>query len=46
MCGSNTLIKYGKDVVCKVCGYRIKDYKRLILEMGLIEFKKFERGIK
>lgn len=45
-CGSETLIKDGKDAVCKCCGYRIENYKNLELEMGTVEFKKFERSLK
>lgn len=44
-CGSKTLVKEGNDVICKECGYRIKDYKKLALELGRVEFKKFEQRI-
>lgn len=45
-CGSATLRKEGNDAVCRVCGQRISNYKKLRLEMGDVEFKKFEKGIK
>lgn len=45
-CGSHTLEIDDDDAVCFKCGYRIKNYKELKREMGEVQFKKFERGLK
>lgn len=46
VCGSKTLRKKGNNVVCDFCAYEIKNYKKMELELGSVEFNRWERGFK